>query len=279
MRDEQTDNPWAPWLGRLAASRKRRDDRVAEWQSNVAKRKGDGTDTSTISSLATQTRSVTVNQDAPLTKAKIASLYSQTPEVRLSPRRGMEQFRAALQPFGQELNDTITEASVGSTIEEILADVVNAAGIGGALASCQTRTETREVPLMDPALLPPQQQAAVLSGQVQLPTTTVDHPVDRQYLATRISPADLLIPSDFTGSNYDHARWLGHDGRMTWAQAVSALGVTEAQKDDVLGKDARASGTTNTLNTEATRFRDTDVVLYTRGLLLAALLPRGRDEL
>lgn len=262
--DRPDDTPWAAWQGRLHASRNRRDERVATWQSNVNARKGYPAHQpdATSATLIPQSSSVSVNQDWPLTKAKIAQLYSQTPEVRLSPRDpSLEQ---AVPIFGRELNETITATDVGATIEEILADVVNASGIGGALVSCETRTEPREVPMVDPAMLPPDVQAQVMAGQVQLPTQTVDHPVDIRYLCQRISPADLLIPDDFTGSNYDQARWLGEDGRMTWAQAVRNLGLTDEQKPDVLGRDRRANGSLNTLNTDTRAFNDTDVVNYTQ---------------
>lgn len=253
---------WAPWRGRITASRRRRDDLVAEWQQNVDARKGtlgrtgDHYDRIDVRSDGGR---VSINVDAPLTKAKIAQLYSQTPEVRLRPRD--EAFAAAVPVFAKELNDTIEAVSVGTTIEEVLCDVVNASGIGAVLVSCDTRTETRDVPVVDPATLPPDQQMAALQGG--LPTMPVEQTVDILYQVQRISPADLLVPSDFTGSHYDHARWVGHEGRMTWTQAQRTLGLTEDVKDKVVGGDKRI-GTTHTLNTDtATKFTDTDVVQFT----------------
>jgi hypothetical protein len=262
MIEERSSDPWAAWRGRVAASRKRRDDRVAEWQQNVDARKGDARPVETTSTLQKNTVGLSVNQDWPLTKAKIAQLYSQTPEVRLMPR--YPELQQAVPIFGRELNDTIADVGVGATIEEVLSDVVNASGIGAVLVSCETRTEPRDVPSVDPAMLPPDVQAQVMAGAVQLPTETVDHVVDIRYLSQRISPADLLVPDDFTGSTYDQARWLGEEGRMTWAQGVKNLGLTEEQKEKVLGKDRRAGKSGTTLNTDGTSFRDTDVVNYTQ---------------
>ncbi len=255
MAETNPTEPWGAWRTRIAASRKRRDDLVSLWQQNVDARRGKDSETD-----GSAVR-VSVNQDWPLTKAKIAQLYSQTPEVRLTPKD--DRFRPAVPVFGRELNAAIEDASVGSTIEEVLADVVNASGIGGVLVSCETRTEPREVPAIDPATLPPDQQMALAQGLLELPMETVDHPVDIQHLAQRLSPADLLIPSDFTGSNYDHARWLGRDGRMTWPQAVTALKLTEEQREAVLGSDKRAGGVYNSLSTDSTKFRDTEVVNFT----------------
>lgn len=238
---ETSSDPWGVWRGRITASRARRDERVGEWQENVDARKGDLGRAGDGSSLRlAATGRVSVNQDWPLTKAKNAQLYSQTPEVRLSPR--YPQLQQAVPAFGRELNDTLADVCVGATIEEVLCDVVNASGIGAALISCETLTEPRE----DPVTKQP-----------------VELPVDIHYLVQRISPADLLVPDDFTGSNYNQARWLGEDGRMTWAQAVTTLKLDDEVKSKVLGRDTRA-GSGQSLNSDTTAFRDTDVVSYTQ---------------
>ena len=259
-----TTGPWKPWRSRIEAARTRRDERVGGWQGNVARRRGhegrtaDAYDRIHVSRDADE---VSINQDWPLTKAKIAQLYSQTPQVRLTPR--LAEMGAAVPMFGRLVNNAVHDAQVGTAVEEVLADVVNASGIGAVLVSCEKRTEPREVPLIDPAALPPEMQRAVALGEVEIPTETVEHPVDIRYPAQRISPADLLVPSDFTGSQYDQCRWLGHEGRLTWAQAQTMLGLTEEQREDALGGDKRANGTSNSLNTDAQKFRDTEVVNYT----------------
>ncbi len=260
MIQDDTTDPWGVWRGRIGASRNRRDQRIGDWQENVNARKGSlGRLTDGASPRMMAATAVSVNQDWPLTKAKIAQLYSQTPEVRLTAR--FPEFQQAIPIFGRELNDTISDVSVGTTMEEVLSDVVNASGIGGVLVSCDVKTVPKAVPIQDPSLLPPAQMLAVLKG-APLPTTTVDQPVDIRYLAQRISPADLLIPDDFTGSNYNQARWLGEEGRMTWAQAQTLLGLTDEVKEKVLGKDKRSGSANNSLNTDTTAFRDTDVVHY-----------------
>lgn len=254
--DNTGSDPWAPWRNRLAAARKRREEKVPTWQENVAKR------VKTTDSGTTKVES-SVNQDWPVTKAKIAQLYSQTPEVRLTPRIDTPEAQAAVSIFARELNQTIADIDIGATIEEVLSDVVNAAGIGAVLVTCDKRTEQRQVPEVDPATLPPDIQQAVATGRFQIPMVAVDVVADVQYRVDRISPADLLVPSDFVRSDYDKARWLAYDGSMTWAQGMTNLGLTEAQKDDVLGTDARANGTMRTLSTDTNKFRDTEVVNFT----------------
>jgi hypothetical protein len=263
-----TETPWAPWLARITAARKRRDDRVAEWQRNVERRSG-YTNRSTEhynSFKASATSGIAVNKDWPITKAKIAQLFSQMPEVRLSPR--WPEFQQATTSFGRELNDTLADVGVGSTIEEVLADVVNASGIGGAIVTCEKRTIAKAMPA-DPATLPPDVHAQVLAGTMAMPTEEVEETADLQYLAERISPPDLLIPSDFTGSDYDKGRWIGHEGRLTWIQALVGLapdetnrGLTEADQEKVLGRDKRGADTSKTLNPDTDKFRDTDVITY-----------------
>ena len=258
--EAQPLDAWKDWRARITSSRRRRDDLVPAWQDNVDRRRN-ATNETTIGPR-TGNKPIRVNQDWPLTKAKIAQLYSQTPEVRLTPRA--DRYRAAVPIFGQQLNDAINDATVGQTIEEVLADVVNASGIGGVLVSYEARTEPREIPEIDPQTLPPELQQAALVGQFEIPMVTVEHVVDCQHLVERLSPADTLVPSDFTGSNYNKARWLGHDGRMTWTQAVRELKLTEDQKDKVLRTDSRGTGSTNSLNTDSQKFKDGDVVNFTQ---------------
>lgn len=264
LEPSRATTPYGAWRRRISASRKRREDLIAEWQNNVTRRRGQHRRTTDAYDRINVSRAwdeVSINQDWPLTKAKIAQLYSQTPQIRLTPRR--QDMAAAAPVFGRIVNDTIRDANVGGAVEEVLADVVNAAGIGAVLVSCEKRTEPREVPLLDPATLPPDMQQAVLAGEVEIPTETVEHPVDIRYPVCRISPADLLVPSDFTGSDYDQCRWLGHEGRMVWAQAMRELGLTEEQREEVLGEDKRQGGTSNTLNADQQKFRDTEVVNFT----------------
>jgi hypothetical protein len=239
-----TDKAWEPWLNRIAAARKRRDDLVGDWQENVDRRR-------VRTGLDSASRT-TVPKDWSFTKAKIAQLYSQTPEVRLTPR--FPEFAEAVDPFSRELNDTIARVNIGSTFEEILSDVVNAAGIGAVKVGCDKRTVEVMVPLEDPMI------AGTGVEPEMVPSTKV---ADLQYHVDRISPADLLVPTDFTGSDYDKARWLGHDDRMTWAQATKALGLTDDQKEGVLGRDLRGKGTSGSLNTDSLKFKDTEVVNFT----------------
>jgi len=247
---------WKPWQSRIAASRKRRDERIGEWQENVDRRRVQNRHTTSAESASLITGStVSVPKDWSLTKAKIAQLYSQTPEVRLEPR--WPEFAAATQAFAKELNDTLTACNIGATIEEELSDVINASGIAAVIISCDKRTKQVPMPLMDPMV-------AGMSGipPDQIPTMNVTQVADIQYLVDRLSPADVLIPTDFIGSDYNKARWLGREGRMPWAQAQAAFELTDVDKEKVLGTDKRTKGGTNSLSTDSTQFKDTEVVSF-----------------
>jgi len=254
VSEDRASDPWAGWRGRLAASRKRKDDRVTGWQQNVRKRIGDERTTSAEStgSLAPNPPVPSINKDWPLTKAKIALLYSQTPEIRLSttdPNAG-----PIVQQFAAKLNEEIRKANIGARIEEELADVINASGISAVVLACEKRTEMRDMPSVDPMI-------AGMTGQVpeMIPVDTV---VDIRYPSRRISPASLLVPADFTGSVYDDARWLAYDDNLPWATAKSEFKLSDDVKEKVCGTDKRVN-TSNSLNTDVDKFRDNEVVNFT----------------
>jgi hypothetical protein len=252
MVDEDTKDPWSAWRGRIASSRKYRDEKIHDWQTNVQKRKGEPSHRTAADAVGSKTSSgVVVNKDWPLTKSKIALLYSQNPEIRLST----EDPRAAqvVPQFAKAVNDTLEKAKVGAAIEEELADVINASGIAAVVVACEKRTEMRDMPSMDPMI-------AAMSGIVP-EMVPVEHTADIRYPVRRISPACLLIPSDFTGSIYDDARWLGYEGTMSWAEAKVQFGLTDEEKEKVVGKDKRVKGDTS-LNPDTNKFNDTDAVNF-----------------
>ena len=251
MHEEPVD-PWKAWRGRITAARSRREDKVGDWQTNVEKRKGEYNDSGSTSQLGSTTpASVSVNKDWPLTKAKIALLYSQTPQVR--PSSDAPQLAQILPQFSKTLNQTIRDENVGAKIEEELADVINASGISAVHIACTKRIEVRDVPQFDPMI-------AGMSG-IENPMIPTQFVADIRYPVRRISPARLLIPADFDGSVYDEARWLGYEDAMPWASAVSEFGLTEDQKHNVCGSDKKYSGNL-TLNTDTSKYRDTDAVNF-----------------
>ena len=217
------------WTSQIAASRAERDKRLPVWKDNVRFRLGRpfGDDTLREQSL------VSVPIDASFTKAKIASLFSQVPAVSVTPKNNYWAQAAAA--FAKELNETLqNEAKVDRTMEECLADVVNAAGIAAAKVGYQATFEAVEVPAEDISMYPPEIGLQLLqSGAIEM--EKVQRTVDERFYAQRISPSNLLWPADFKGSDFDEASWIGWESQVTIGQAKREFGLTPSQIDEVKG--------------------------------------------
>ena len=218
--------------GRIEQSKQKRRDLLEEWQQNVDYRRGKPFETDSDENR------VAVNKDWSMTKSKQAQLFSQLPEVRLTPKH--PSFAPATPIFAKIVNDTLAKERVGAAMDEVLPDVINAAGIGSVIVSYEATTEKVQVPAIDPSTLLPEQQLALLNGQLKLPMVEVDRIVDQRFPISALEPEDLLIPTEFTGSDFDNAPWLGHSGRMTWAEAKNVFDLSNDDKEQVLG-DTRTS--------------------------------------
>ena len=197
---------------------------VPNWTTNIDYRRG--------KPFASQTDedTIAVNLDWSMTKAKQAGLFSQVPEARLDhPPQTLVPW---IPTFQQKLNDTGKTAGIEATMDEVLPDVINAAGIGIAITSMEAILEDASVPTADPLTTLPD-EGGEASGQM----TNVPRVVDHRYVIQRISPADFLWPISFTGSDFNNAPWLGRSGRVTWAEAVIRWKLTEDDKSKVLGED------------------------------------------
>lgn len=184
---------------------------------------------------------IAVNLDWTLTKAKQASLFSQTPKVRISHHPDSAAAGPWLAKFESKLNDTLVDAGIESAIDEALPDCINAAGIGVVFVAYEALTEDAEVPALDIQTLPPQLQLEALQkgtlGGQPIPTEVVPRTIAKRYVVQRISPSDFLWPVDFTGSDFDNAPWVGRSGRVPWAEAAQRFKLNEKDKETLLGED------------------------------------------
>jgi hypothetical protein len=204
---------------------------VSNWTTNIDYRRG--------KPFASQSDDdqIAVNMDWSFTKTKHAALFSQVPKARIN--HTPESVAAPwVGNFERKLNDTLRAANVESAMSEVMPDCINAAGIGVVLAAMESITEDKEVPAIDVSIFPLAIQEEVrrtgmLFGE-PIPMTVVPEIVDRRYTVRRISPSDLLWPIEFTGSDFDNAPWIGHTGRITWAEAVYRFKLTEEDKQEVL---------------------------------------------
>lgn len=209
---------------------------IANWSINIDYRRGKPF------SSQTDDDQIAVPLDWTLTKSKQAALFSQVPQVRIDHIPDtLPKAAPWAMSFERRLNDILVESGVESALDECLPDCINAAGIGVVMISYETLQEDREVPKQDLGMLPPDVHAQVLqSGQLNgedLEMETVPHIKDQRYCIERISPADLLWPINYTGSNFQKAPWIGRSGTMTWATAVQRYNLKESDKEKVLGED------------------------------------------
>jgi hypothetical protein len=214
----------ARWRGRISESKRLRREFLSDWRVNVEYRYGKPFET------ASDEDRIAVNLDWTLTKNKQAQLFSQKPELVLHPR--IEQVKAAVPVYSALLNRTLEKARVAVAMDEVLPDVINAAGIGVVLVAYEARTETVLMPVTDPMLL-----AFLAPGQA-LPPQPVTRVSDARYTVSRLSPAQALWPAAFVGSDFDDAPWVGRSGSLPWAEAAVRFRLHPEQKRQLVGQES-----------------------------------------
>ncbi len=260
---------------RIASAKRNRRQLYPEWKRNVELRIGKIAGTFTGGVNVEDEVQTEINPDWSLTKTKTANLYSQVPTVQGTHEN--KKYAAAVAPFMKQLNYELSEkrTNIGVPMEEILNDVVNAAGVGAMIVGYAARFEEVQLPLSDgmmgggapkqPSLpgqplagMPPAPPVApnppvAPGGQMappgQIPggppvpppppaismmaaMTPTQRVVSDKFFGMRVSPTDLLWPSEFTGSNFDDADFIGRTGRMSWAEGKNEFKLGEDQKDD-----------------------------------------------
>lgn len=232
----KTNNLAKAFKGRIDACKNYRRKLIQNWSTNIDYRQG-----KPFASQSDQDR-IYVNLDWSLTKSKQASLFSQTPQVRVTHHPDTQQAGPWLQSYERKLNDALMQAGVEAAMDECLPDCINAAGIGAVLVSHDAITEDVTVPAIDIGAMPPQLQAFIMQAGTlpngdPIPTEVVPKIIDHRYKVTRISPADLLWPLGFNSSDFDNAPWLGRTGRITWAEAKRVFKLTDEDKQSVMGEE------------------------------------------
>lgn len=219
----------AEFRQRIQTSKDYRKKLVRNWAVNIDFRRGKSFNSQDDES------SVAVNLDWSYTKTKQAALFSQVPKVRVAHHPESLTAGPWLNVYERRLNDTLVKAGIEAAMDEVLPDVINAAGFGAVIISYESLTVQKDVPAIDLAMLPPEiQLTAMQTGMLfgnPMPMKTIPEKVDARYTIRRISPADFLWPIDFTGSDFNMAPWLGYTGRIPWAEAAARFGLTEADRE------------------------------------------------
>ncbi len=225
-----------------------RKDRIEDWTESVGFHCGQP-----FTSVS-ETDRLPINKDWPRVKARVSSLFGQMPEARLLPKH--PRFASVTPIFAKELNDTLKRADTFEAVFQCLTDHSATAGFGVVMVSMQRLTDMVPTPMMDVSVLDPQIAMQLMqSGQV--PMEDIETTTDILFSATRLSPSDLLWPTNFTGFNFDKADWIGRSGEMNWAEAQPAFNLSDEDKEKVLmdGKDEE-----ETLKNAETRTRETKKV-------------------
>lgn len=254
-RDPHSDNGWQ---AQIDACRKRREKFVTgPWQMNVSMRVQKPYSQAADAEADTQgADQIAVPADWSRTRSKCASLFSKMPRVSLE---ALQQKTAAAVPmFEKVVNHFAPRTGIASVMEECEADVVNACGICAAMMKYEATFEMVDVPKSDVSMIPPDQlQQFIDAGLIEM--TQVPQVVSERYRAYRISPAQLLWPVEFRGSDWQRARFIGYDGTMPWARAKDEFKLTDADKDDVCsasGSDIITRTLAGDLNREQREYDD-----------------------
>lgn len=269
------------FLGRIEASKKDKKQRLAEWRQNVELRMGRPSSPSTGGTDVDDSSQSEINPDWSLTKTKTANLFSQVPFVSITHEN--KQYAAAIPPFAKSLNYEIGEkrANVAVAMEEVLNDVVNAAGIGATHIGYAARFVPKTIPAVEQLKqLPPEVISQLIETDVpegtvispeqlqhmlanrQMPVFRVQQVVSDKIFVSRVSPTDLLWPTEFTGSCFDDADWMGHTGRMSWAEARNEFRLKDSDKEKVVGGEDVPAGDNLRTDVEKGALSGAKKVLY-----------------
>jgi len=234
------------WKNRRQASRDDIDKRKPDWDKNLERYLA-----KTKTSAAKD--EVIVPKDYANTEQKKGQLFFQTPYIQALPLEpnaaGLEEPISVFEPvINHYLGPDGDNAK--SMVDEVLMDALVASGIFAskiAYESIQDGTKPVQVgqqpdpnfvppPMMDPMQPPP--QAPMVPVMQDAPNI-----ISEKYIWERISPAKLLVPVEFTGSDYDKSPWLGFDFLMDFEPAKRAFNLPDdfnafaGDDDHLLGKD------------------------------------------
>ena len=187
---------------------------IKDWRTNVAYRKGEPLE------VAPQSDVVTVPVDWSRTKNKQGQLFFQVPDIKLKARNpqvvGAQAVSAAALKF--ELDKKIR---IQYTMDEMLADVINAAGFCACVVGYEGHYDEQQIPLQDTALMPPDQAAAAAQQTVPVPGE-----VYSCRFVKRISPSNFIWDVSFKGSDWSQCDLLGYDDKCPLADAIRNKWVT-----------------------------------------------------
>lgn len=216
-------NTLGKWLGRVKAAQKHVEDLQPEWDRNQRRYLNKSDDSGRDDGKEIRVPTLYWH-----TEEKKAWLLPATPKVVVTAKRPESVQAAPLVEL--VMNDVLTaKAPDGvdamTALEEVMSDMLVGSGIFAVNIGYENVQDgTKQVPhpefgtqpdptweppdpsTLDPTLPPPQAP--------QVPVTVEEPNYIDTWFMNRLEPSKLLIPDDFTGSDYDKAAWLGFEFLM-----------------------------------------------------------------
>lgn len=240
----------------LAAASKRDDDFKPNWDRNIASYQAkSGAPTPSVS----DTDAIVVPKDFANVEQKRAQLFFQLPKVLCKAMRPDAEDSAplvqailrfylgpqrvdAMKMMGECLFDTLCPAG-------LMVSKIGYESVQDGVAMVPVQVPAPEMPPTGPTPLgavaqpgaAPPGSVLGLNAPPQPQTITIQRPAPRiiseRYFWERVSPAKVLIPDGFSGSNYDLAPWLGFEFDLPAAIAARKYGRDENDLKTVSGDD------------------------------------------
>lgn len=229
------DKALEAWKGRIEAAEKRTKKFTDLWRKQQAAYSGVPLD-----DLPTED-TVLVNKDMPRVKQKVSQLFYQVPEVHLTPKR--PETAGAVPVFAAVLNHKLRhELAVSGMVDEVLTDVVAVSGLGVSKIGYEVVATEVDVVTVEPE----QEEALKQAGQ-KVPTEKQPVPIFERFFWNRVSPAKVLLPSEFVGTDFDKAAWIGIKYRKPLEIVKRDLGLDVASeasnRDEAVVSDTTAMDT------------------------------------
>lgn len=187
---------------------------------------------------------IAVNKDFALTESKKALLFFQTPNVQATAHQPQSEQAAPL--VAAVMNAHLHQVDAKTMVDEVLMDVLCPAGVGVSKIGyeCFVDPATPEIPVPNP--LAPDSPLTGPDGKPILQPNMIRE----RYFWERIPPKMFRYPSNFHGSDFDRASWLGFDFEL---EKVVAARLYD-KKTDAL--PSSGDQTQNLLSSDTTRKND-----------------------
>lgn len=232
------------WVAAINTDETLRKKKEPLWKENIRRYKADKGPTLGKFGIAGR-ETISVNIDYANTEQKKALLFFQSPELQLNAKR-VDDVQAA--PLAQAvINYTLShDIDVLATVDQVLTDLICPAGLGVSVIGYEAYTGE---PITEPVIGPDGQPVIdPATGQPQV--QTIPNILHEAYFWERETPAKVLIPASFTGSDYDKAPYLGREilmdkDRFKARYGVDPSGSATNQDDNRLVTDPDAQATRN----------------------------------